>query len=60
MKAIEQYFRVVLLIMLYKVVLIFRCVDETPVCDHSNESYRVVLSCGTVYYAVQSGSNIYM
>ena len=25
--------------------------------DHSNESYRAVLSCGTVYYAVQGGSN---
>ena len=41
MKAIEQYFHVVLFIMLYKVVLKFQC-------DHSNESYRVVLSCGTV------------
>ena len=28
-------------------------VDETLVCDHSNESYRAVLSCGTVYCAVQ-------
>ena len=26
-------------------------------CDHSNESCRAVLSCGTVYYAVQDGSN---
>ena len=25
--------------------------------DHSNESSRAVLSCGTVYYAVQGGSN---
>ena len=31
-------------------------VDETPVCDHSNESNRAVFSCGTVYYALQSGS----
>ena len=30
--------------------------DETLVCDHSNESYWAVLSCGTVYYAVQGGS----
>lgn len=29
--------------------------DETLVCDHSNESYWPVLSCGTVYYAVQGG-----
>ena len=48
MKAIEQYFHVVLFIMLYKVVLTSKSVDETPVCDHSYESYRVVLSCGTV------------
>ena len=39
MKAIEQYFHVVLLIMLYKVVVTFRSVDETLVCYHSNESY---------------------
>ena len=42
MKAIEQYFHVVLFIMLYKVVLTFKSVDETLVCDHSNESYRAV------------------
>ena len=57
MKAIEQYFYVVLFIMMYKVVLSFQSVDETLVCDHSNESYWAVLSCGTVYYAVQGGSN---
>ena len=39
MKAIEQYFHVVLLIMLYTVVLTLKSVDETLVCDHSNESY---------------------
>ena len=39
MNAIEQYFHVVLFIMLYEVVLTFKCVDETLVCDHSNESY---------------------
>ena len=57
MKATEQYFHVVLFIMLYKVVLTFDSVDEILKCDHSNESYRAVLSCGTVYYAVQGGSN---
>ena len=57
MKATEQYFRVVLFTMLYKVVLTFKTVDETLVCDYSNESYRTVLSCGTVYYDVQGGSN---
>jgi len=57
MKAVEQYFHVVLFIMLYKVVLTFKSVDETLVCDHSNESYWAVLLCGTIYYAVQGGSN---
>ena len=55
MKAIEQNFHVVLFIMLYKVVLTFKSVDETLVCDHSNESYWGVLSCGAVYYAVEGG-----
>ena len=39
MKAVEQNFHVVMFIMLYKVVLTFRSVDETLVCDHSNERY---------------------
>ena len=39
MKATEQYFSVVLFIMLYKVVLAFKSVDEILKCDHSNESY---------------------
>jgi len=39
MKAIEQYFHVVLFIMLYKVVLTFESVDETLLCDDLNESY---------------------
>ena len=39
MKAIEQYFHVVLFIILYKVVITFKSVCETQVCDHSNESY---------------------
>ena len=56
MKAIEQYFHVVLF-MLYKEVLTCKSVDETLVCDHSIESYWAALSCGTVYYAVQVGSN---
>ena len=38
-KAIEKYFHVVLFIILYKVVLTCKVVDETLVCDHSNESY---------------------
>ena len=46
--------------MLYKVVLTFESVDEILKCDHSNESYWAVLSCGTVYYAVQGGSNFWV
>ena len=39
MKDTEQYFPVVLLIMLYKVVLTFQSEDENLNYDHSNESY---------------------
>ena len=39
MKATEQYFTVVLIIMLYKVVLTLESVNEILWCDHSNESY---------------------
>ena len=60
MKATEQYFPVVLFIILYKVVLTFGSVGEILWCDHSNESYWAVLSCGTVYYAVQDGSNFWV
>ena len=34
--------------------------DEILWCDHSNESYRAVLSCDTGYYAVQGGSNFWV
>ena len=60
MKATEQYFPVVLFIMLYKVVLTFESVDGTLKCDHSNESYWAVLSCDTVYYAVLGGCNFWV
>ena len=56
MKATEQYFPVVLFIMLYKVVLTFESVDEILKCDHSNESYGAVLSSGTVYHVVKGSS----
>ena len=58
MKATEQYFPVVLFIMLYNVVMTFESVDEILWCDHSNESYWAGLSCDTVYYAVQGGSKV--
>ena len=53
----EDYFPVVLFIMLYKVALTFESVDEILKCDHSNKSHGAVLSCGAVYYVVQGGSN---
>ena len=43
-----------------KVVLTFDSVDETHLCDHSNETYPAVLSCGTFYYPLQGGSNLYL
>ena len=43
--------------MLYRVIII-ESVDKIVKCDHSNESYRAVVSCGLVYYAVQGGSNV--
>ena len=39
MKATEQYFPVVLFIVLYQVVITFESVDEILQCNHSNESY---------------------
>ena len=39
MKATEQYFPVVLFIMLYKVVLTLESVEEILKCNQSNESY---------------------
>ena len=39
MKATEQYFPVVLFIMLHKVVLTFESAGEILQCDHLNESY---------------------
>ena len=44
MKAIEQYFHVVLFIMLYKVVLTFKSMDETLVCN----PWNLVLLCSVL------------
>ena len=43
MKATEQFFPVVLSIMLYKVVLTYEYVDEILKCDHSNEREQYLL-----------------
>ena len=62
MQATEQYFPVVLFIMLYRVVLTFKSVNEILKCDHSNQKateqyfpvvlfimlYRVVLTFKSV------------
>ena len=40
MKVVYQHLFVVLLIMLFKVFLNFKSVEETLVCDQSNESYQ--------------------
>ena len=37
-----------------KAVLTFEFVDNILKCDHSNESYWAVLSCGIVYYSEQA------
>ena len=50
MKATEQYFPVVLFIMLYKVVLTFEFVDEILWCDHSNETSLAELLHNTIYF----------
>ena len=39
MKATEQFFPVVLFILLYKLVLTFESVDEILKCYHLNESF---------------------
>jgi len=38
-KPVEQYCPVMLFIVLYKVALFFKDVNETLKCDHLNESY---------------------
>ena len=60
MKAIEKNVYVALFVMLYEVVLTFTSANKILVCDHSNESYREVLSYDAVYYDVQSASNFYV
>ena len=57
MKATEQYFPVVLFIMLYKVVLTFESVDEILKCDHSNKSYRSVLEISILDLPIGSSAS---
>ena len=46
MKDAEQYFPVVMFIMLYKVILTFESVDKILKSDYSNERISRLLSCG--------------
>ena len=42
--------------MCHEAILTFASVKEILWCDHSNESYRAVLSCSTVYNTPEGGS----
>ena len=57
MKATEQYFLMVLFIMLHKVVLRFEPVDEILKCYHSNKISSIALFCVAVNYTAQGGFN---
>ena len=37
-------------------ILAFESVNKIPMCNHSNERYLTVLSCGVVYLAVEGDS----
>ena len=61
-ESFEQFFPVVLFIMLYKVVLTFESVDEILKCDHLNESFEhsfpVVLFI-MLYMVVRTFKSVY-
>jgi len=61
MKATEQYFPVVLFIMLYKVVLTYESVDEILKCDHSmkaTEQYFPVVLFIMLYKVVKTFESV--
>ena len=51
MKATEQYFPVVLIIVLCMVAVMFESVGEIPKCNHLHESFCEALSWGIVYHS---------
>ena len=53
---VNMYLNIIVL----NVHVTFESVDEILWSDHSNESYWVVLSCGTVCFAVQGGSDFWV
>ena len=54
---VNSTFLWLLFIMLYKIILTFKSVNEILQYHRSKNSHLAVLLCGTVYYAVQGGSN---
>ena len=56
MKATEQYFLVVLFIMLYKVGLTFESVNEILQCDYLEERWWQAQFCGAICDAIQGVS----
>ena len=63
MKAIEQYFHVVLFIMLYRAALTFTSVDETvlsSVTTHMKAIEHCVCLALLSYLAVQGDSTLYI
>ena len=51
---LQEYFPVVLYILLYKVILTFESVDKMLWCDQSDESHRAIRSNGTNCFLVPS------
>ena len=58
MKATEQYFSVVLFIMLYKVVLTSESMDGILWWDLHMKGTGALLFCGAAHYAVQNSFNL--
>ena len=52
MKVTEQYFPMVVFIVLHKLVLTFESVDEILKCDHLTEQYFPVVLCILLYMMV--------
>ena len=47
-KATGLYFPMVLFIMLYNVILTFKCVVKVLWCDHTNETFLALLARGII------------
>ena len=58
MKTKLTFHFIALILRSHELVLTFESVDEILKCTHSNESYLIELSGGTIYYVVQEESNV--